>query len=77
VAVSVNQWSLPQTSVVRGGRLAQRAAYVIFSDPIEPADARSFAGGSGFLIEDIFCGMNSNDIFGGLGFDHGRSGLLD
>lgn len=46
-------------------------AYAILSDPRKRADydARGFAGVAGFSRDDLFSGINFEDILGGLGFD--------
>ena len=50
-------------------------AYAILSDPRKRAeyDSHGFAGVSGFSAEDLFSGINFEDIFGdgGVGFDFG------
>lgn len=53
-------------------------AYAILSDPGKRAEynARGFAGVEGFSREDLFSGINFDDIFGGAGFDLG-GGLFD
>jgi molecular chaperone DnaJ len=56
------------------------AAYAILSDPKKRADydARGFSGVAGFTPEDLFGGIDFEEIFGdlGFGFDFG-GGLLD
>lgn len=51
------------------------AAYAVLSDPKKRAeyDARGFSGVAGFSQQDLFSGINFEDIFGGLGlnFDFG------
>ncbi len=51
-------------------------AYAILSDPKKRSeyDARGFAGVEGFSQEDLYSGINFEDIFGGLGFDLGGFG---
>lgn len=48
-------------------------AYAILSDPKKRSDydARGFAGVEGFSQEDLFGGINFNDIFGGFDFGLG------
>ncbi|HEY0665231.1 MAG TPA: molecular chaperone DnaJ [Gallionella sp.] len=50
-------------------------AYAILSDPKKRAeyDARGFAGVEGFSREDLFSGINFDDIFGGFDFGFGGS----
>ncbi len=52
-------------------------AYSVLSDPKKPAeyDVRSRAGVAGFSPEDLFGGVDFDDIFGGLGFRGG--GMFD
>ena len=52
-------------------------AYAILSDPKKRAEynSRGFAGVSGFSQEDLFSGINFDEIFGGgFGFDLGGFG---
>ena len=44
-------------------------AYAILSDPRKRADydSHGFAGVAGFSAEDLFSGINFEDIFGGMG----------
>jgi len=52
------------------------AAYAVLSDPKKRAeyDSHGFAGVAGFTPEDLFSGINFEDIFGG--FDFGLGGGL-
>jgi molecular chaperone DnaJ len=54
-------------------------AYAVLSDPAKRADydARGHAGVAGFSPEDLFGGINFEEIFGGLGVDLGGAGLFD
>lgn len=54
-------------------------AYAILSDPKKRAeyDARGYAGVAGFSPEDLFDGIDFEDIFGGLGFDFGGRSVFD
>ncbi len=54
-------------------------AYAILSDPKKRADYddRGFAGVSGFSGEDLYGGINFEDIFSGLGFNFGGGSLFD
>ncbi len=54
-------------------------AYAILSDPKKRAeyDARGHAGVAGFSPEDLFGGIDFEDIFAGFGFDWGGGGLFD
>jgi molecular chaperone DnaJ len=54
-------------------------AYAILSDPAKRAeyDARGFAGVSGFSAEDLFGGINFDEIFGGLGLDLGGESFFE
>lgn len=51
-------------------------AYAVLHDPKKRAhyDARGHAGVSGFSSEDLFGGIDFEDILGGLGFGFGRAG---
>ena len=53
-------------------------AYAILSDPIKRAnyDSHGFAGVAGFSTEDLFSGINLEDIFGEAGFGFGVGGGL-
>jgi molecular chaperone DnaJ len=53
-------------------------AYAVLSDPKKRAeyDARGFAGVAGFSPEDLFGGVDFDDVFSGLGFSFG-GGLFD
>jgi molecular chaperone DnaJ len=53
-------------------------AYAVLSDSKKRAeyDARGFAGVTGFTPEDLFAGIDIEDLFGGLGWDVG-GGLFD
>ena len=53
-------------------------AYAILSDPKKRADydARGFAGVAGFSSEDLFSGINFEDIFGDIGLGFGLGGDL-
>ena len=53
-------------------------AYAVLSDPKkrEEYDNRGFAGVSGFSEEDLFGGINFDEIFRGAGFDIGSFGGL-
>jgi len=53
-------------------------AYAILSDPRKRADydARGFAGVAGFSAEDLFAGINLDDIFGETGFGAGFGSSL-
>lgn len=48
-------------------------AYAVLSDPAKRADydARGFAGVAGFSPEDLFGGLDLEDLFGPFGFDGG------
>lgn len=54
------------------------AAYAVLSDPGKRAeyDARGHAGVAGYSAEDLFSGIDFQDLFGGFGFDFG-GGLFD
>ncbi len=54
-------------------------AYAILSDPKKRAeyDARGYAGVAGFSTEDLFGGINFEEIFGRSGFDFGGPGVFD
>lgn len=56
-------------------------AYAILSDPDKRSqyDSKGFAGVADFSSEDLFSGINFEDIFGdmGFGFDFGGGGLFD
>ncbi len=56
-------------------------AYSVLGDPEKRAsyDARGFAGVSGARPEDLFTGVDLEDLFGGLGFEFGGlgGGLFD
>jgi molecular chaperone DnaJ len=54
-------------------------AYAVLSDPKKRAeyDARGIAGVAGFSPEDLFAGINFQDIFGDLGFDTGGASLFN
>ena len=54
------------------------AAYAVLSDPKKRADydARGFAGVADFSAQDLFGGIDFDDIFGGLGFGAG-GGLFE
>ena len=54
------------------------AAYAVLSDPKKRAeyDAHGFAGVADFSPQDLFAGINFDDIFGGLNFNFG-GGLFD
>lgn len=54
------------------------AAYAVLSDPKKRAeyDSRGFAGVAGYSPEDLFGGINLDDLFHGFGFDFG-GGLFD
>jgi molecular chaperone DnaJ len=54
-------------------------AYAVLADPQKRAayDAGGVAGVSGFSPEDLFSGIDFEDIFGGPGFDFGGGGLFD
>jgi len=51
-------------------------AYAVLGSPKKRAeyDARGFAGLSGMRPEDLFSGVEFDDLFGHLGFDFGRPG---
>jgi len=53
-------------------------AYAILSDPKKRADydARGFAGVAGFSAEDLFAGINLDDLFGDAGFGAGFGSSL-
>ena len=53
-------------------------AYAILSDPRKRAeyDARGYAGVAGFSTEDLFGGINFEEIFGRSGFDFGGYDLF-
>jgi len=53
-------------------------AYAVLSDPKKRAeyDARGFAGVAGFTSEDLFGGINFEDIFRGAGFNFDPGGGL-
>ena len=55
------------------------AAYAVLSDPQKRAeyDAHGYAGVAGFTPEDLFGGVDFDDILGGLGFDLGGAGIFD
>ncbi len=55
------------------------AAYAILSDPKKRAeyDARGFAGVEGFSQEDLYSGINFDEIFGGFNIDFGGSNPFD
>jgi DnaJ-class molecular chaperone with C-terminal Zn finger domain len=55
------------------------AAYAVLSDPKKRAeyDSRGFAGVADFSPEDLFSGINFEDIFGGFDFGLGGGGLFD
>ncbi|MEK4032318.1 DnaJ domain-containing protein [Methylocystis sp. IM2] len=55
------------------------AAYAVLSDPQKRAeyDAHGYAGVAGFTPEDLFGGVNFEDILGGLGFDFGEASPFD
>jgi molecular chaperone DnaJ len=55
------------------------AAYAVLSDPRKRAeyDSRGFAGVADFSPEDLFSGINFEDIFGGFDFGLGGGGLFD
>ena len=54
-------------------------AYAVLSDPKTRAeyDAGGYAGVSGFSSEDLFGGINFDDIFGRFGFDFGSRSMFD
>lgn len=54
------------------------AAYAVLADPKKRAeyDAHGFAGVADFSPQDLFAGINFDDIFGGLNFNFG-GGLFD
>jgi molecular chaperone DnaJ len=55
------------------------AAYAVLSDPKKRADydSRGFAGVADFSQEDLFSGINFEDIFGGFDFGLGGGGLFE
>lgn len=54
-------------------------AYAVLSDPKKRADydARGFAGVAGFSRDDLFGGINFEDIFSGLNIGLGRDSLFE
>lgn len=54
-------------------------AYAVLTDPKKRAeyDARGHAGVAGFSQEDLFGGIDFEDIFRGFGFDMGGPGVFD